>query len=339
MIVEAEAIDARDREGTAGVVVDIEARDTQSGMDPNHGLFRWSSGIGWQSQLVNQSGELGNWVEAFPQYSAPFYAAGRAENPTQYAWRRAHPLAEAEWLEHEPYEKAVRSPIFDIHPELENRVGWYRFLLPPGAHTMQVQAAGPLRTWIEGSEVDCGNPDAIPLPKPQSPCRSATIRVELPAGRYGGAGLDKPIRFKIGEGRIRSGDWTEQGLPHYSGGVEYSQLVQVPPELAGSSVKLDLGRVRGTAEVVINGKTAGIRLWTPYKFDLTGRLKPGSNTIVVRIFNTLGPHYATGMPTRFINEEQVESGLFGPTRLCFEGSRPKDACSTSVSHRTKSSNY
>ena len=114
--------------------------------------------------------------------------------------------------------------------------------------------------------------------------------------------------------------------------MEYSQQIQIPPELATNSIELDLGRVRGTAEVIINGTPTGIRLWRPYKFDVTGSLKPGSNSISVRIFNTLGPHYATGMPTRFINEEQVESGLFGPTRLCFEGSRPKDACSTSVFH-------
>ena len=318
VIVEAEVIDARNMEGTAGVVVDIETRDTRSGINPGQGIWRWSSGIDWQSQLVNQSGESGEWVQAFPQYSAPFYAAGRAENPTQYAWRRAHPLAEAEWLEHEPYKKAVRSPIFDIHPQLEKRVGWYRFRLPPGAHTMRVRAAGTLRTWVEGREVDCGNTDSIRLPEPKSLYRTAAIRIELPPGRYGGAGLDEPIRFKIGEGRIRSGDWTEQGLPHYSGGMEYSQQIQIPPELAANSIELDLGRVRGTAEVIINGTSTGIRLWRPYKFDVTGSLKPGSNSISVRIFNTLGPHYATGMPTRFINEEQVESGLFGPTVLCFK---------------------
>ena len=322
VLVEAEVIEARDMEGAPGVVVDVEGRGVPADAETGEPVWRWSSGSGWESQRVDQDGEPGAWTPAFSRYSAPFHAAGYAENPSQYAWRRAHPLAEAEWLEHEPYQEAVRSPVFDIRPGLAKRVGWYRFRLPPGAHTMRVRAAGPLRAWVEGREVDAGDPGSIPLPKPEVLSRSAVIRVELPPGRYGGAGLDTPIRFEVGLGRVQSGDWTQQGLPHYSGGVAYSQQVQVPPELVGDTVALDLGRVRGTAEVEVNGNPAGIRVWSPYRFDVTGSLTSESNTITVRVFNTLGPHYATGMPTRFINEEQVESGLFGPVELRFEDAPP-----------------
>ena len=36
---------------------------------------------------------------------------------------------------------------------------------------------------------------------------------------------------------------------------------------------LDLGRVHDMAEVWVNGKPIGKRLWLPYRFDLSGKIK------------------------------------------------------------------
>ena len=69
--------------------------------------------------------------------------------------------------------------------------------------------------------------------------------------------------------------------------------------------RLDLGRVAHLAEVWINGQNVGARLWAPYAFDVTKALKPGKNTLRVRVGNLIANNM--GLPS--------ESGLFGPVTL------------------------
>jgi len=49
---------------------------------------------------------------------------------------------------------------------------------------------------------------------------------------------------------------------------------------------LDLGEVYFTAEVYINGKHAGERIWQPYRLELSRFIKRGRNTIEVRVIPT-----------------------------------------------------
>ena len=84
---------------------------------------------------------------------------------------------------------------------------------------------------------------------------------------------------------------------------------------------VDLGQVRGTAEVEVNGASAGARVWSPYRFDLSGKLKPGQNVIVVRVFNTLAPYLKGASPTHSIFRGQDVSGMMGPVMLVSEGQR------------------
>ena len=55
-----------------------------------------------------------------------------------------------------------------------------------------------------------------------------------------------------------------------------------------SGAVLNLGEAHETAEVFVNGVSAGIRLCKPYIFELGGLLKPGKNELAVEITNTLG---------------------------------------------------
>jgi hypothetical protein len=67
--------------------------------------------------------------------------------------------------------------------------------------------------------------------------------------------------------------------------------------------------------VPVNGRSAGIRAWRPYRFDLTGALKPGRNTIQVKVANTLANHGLIGTAWKYIYEDTEVSGLLGPVRL------------------------
>ncbi|ADJ45445.1 glycoside hydrolase [Amycolatopsis mediterranei S699] len=99
------------------------------------------------------------------------------------------------------------------------------------------------------------------------------------------------------------GSWTELDAA-YSGSAWYETDVEVTA-LAGRRWTLDLGEVHEVAELEVNGKPFGSRLWPPYRFDVTTVLRPGHNRIRVRVTNT-------GANTR---GQTVASGLFGPVTL------------------------
>jgi hypothetical protein len=76
-----------------------------------------------------------------------------------------------------------------------------------------------------------------------------------------------------------------------------------------------LGKVRGTAEVWLNGEKVGIRVWAPFKFNLTDKLRAGENHLKVIVYSSLGPHYSGSIPTPYLFGEQRLAGLFGPVTL------------------------
>jgi len=95
--------------------------------------------------------------------------------------------------------------------------------------------------------------------------------------------------FSVKKGKVTAGapkiypgkSWVEQGLPNYMGEVVYSKNI----ELNGNytDVILDLGDVRDIAEARVNGKSAGTRLWPPYRFDITDLIENGENRIEVGV--------------------------------------------------------
>ena len=79
---------------------------------------------------------------------------------------------------------------------------------------------------------------------------------------------------------------------------------------------LDLGAVRGTAEVLINSKSAGVRRL----FALLGSTSADGwavmlVTLEVLVLNALGPHLDAVSPTPYVFPGQRASGLLGPVHL------------------------
>jgi hypothetical protein len=71
--------------------------------------------------------------------------------------------------------------------------------------------------------------------------------------------------------------------------------------------------VHVSAEVLVSGQSAGIRVAAPFRFDLTRLLHPGDNTIEVRVANTLAPHFTVLFWPRA--SADTVSGLAGPVVL------------------------
>jgi hypothetical protein len=114
--------------------------------------------------------------------------------------------------------------------------------------------------------------------------------------------LTPPARFEKGMEKSLE-DWKAWGLEKFSGLMDYVRTVTL--DEPGESLELDLGKVAHAAEVWVNGKNCGRRLWGPYVFDVGDALRRGSNEIRVRVANLVNNSYG----------EPAESGLFGPVRL------------------------
>jgi hypothetical protein len=92
----------------------------------------------------------------------------------------------------------------------------------------------------------------------------------------------------------------------------YRKTFALAPQQLGRQVQLDLGAVCASAEVRVNGQSAGVRLAPPWTVDITKLGQPGSNGLEVLVYNTLGNYYLT-IPTRY--RGTTVSGLLGPVRL------------------------
>ncbi len=235
--------------------------------------------------------------------------------------RRPHPLPQANWLEEEDDTTTVIPAI--AAATTKARVEWYRIELPPGARAATFTAHGEVNAYVEDRELAVSRGDGgefrIDLSSAPQDADVMLLRVEGAAGYTGGGVFESPICFDVDTGRMHLGDWTQQGLSAYSGGVRYTRAVQLTREQIGQRVVLDLGRVRGTAEVKVNGHNAGVRVLAPYRFDVQPFLHEGENTLEITVYNTLAPYLDAVSATYFVFSGQKVSGLFGPVRLLSVG--------------------
>jgi len=178
---------------------------------------------------------------------------------------------------------------------------------------MRLPIAGDAQAFVNDAPVP-SSAGRVVLPAPNSLRRVCTVRVKPSAGRTAGALLSGPVTYETGPGRMELGDWSERGLDAWSGGVIYRRDVQHAAKPVGR-VFLDLGRVRGTAEVRVNGKMAGACIMAPYRVEIGSHLRAGGNRIEVLVLNTLGPYFREFSATHFVFPGQEKSGLFGPVRL------------------------
>jgi hypothetical protein len=102
-------------------------------------------------------------------------------------------------------------------------------------------------------------------------------------------GLEKPLE-----------DWKGWATEKFSGLMDYTKTIHV--DKVDKPMFLDLGKVCFAAEVWVNEKSVGAKLWGPYVFDIGSALHSGNNEIRVRVANLINNSYG----------DFEESGLFGP---------------------------
>ena len=81
-------------------------------------------------------------------------------------------------------------------------------------------------------------------------------------------------------------DWAKLGFPHYSGAMSYEtslDIVNIPKACYVEAVS----NQQDSFEMFVNGKSAGICCWQPFRLEITKLLKAGSNNIEFKVANTL----------------------------------------------------
>jgi sialate O-acetylesterase len=87
------------------------------------------------------------------------------------------------------------------------------------------------------------------------------------------------------------GYWADQGVKGLNGVVWFRKEITLPASVQGKAAKLFLGRIIDADQTYVNGRQVGniTYQYPPRRYTVpAGLLKPGKNTIVVRVTNTSG---------------------------------------------------
>ena len=105
---------------------------------------------------------------------------------------------------------------------------------------------------------------------------------------------------------LRTGDWTKQGYPFYSGTGAYRAEVELPARYAGGKLFLEAVCGEDVLEVRLNGQPGKTASWHPYRLDITDLMREGTNTLELRVTNTL---------INLLEGVQKASGLAVPVKI------------------------
>ena len=123
---------------------------------------------------------------------------------------------------------------------------------------------------------------------------------------------------------------TDAGIKYFSGTASYTKTITAPADWIKKDEELwlNLGDVKNLAEVIVNGKSLGILWKAPFRINISSALKPGENTLVVKVTNlwvnrligdaqpnVINKITYTTMPFYQANSKLLPSGLLGPVKI------------------------
>ena len=101
-------------------------------------------------------------------------------------------------------------------------------------------------------------------------------------------------------------------MPDFTGNIRYTATVVLD---AQTHKALDLGTVGQCAQVHLNGKYVGTRLFAPYIFDISSAVQNGENNLEITVANTC----VYEQPDLFSRYMLIKpSGLLGPVKILFD---------------------
>jgi hypothetical protein len=228
---------------------------------------------------------------------------------------RPHPLPGAHWLEPGA---APGGTVVPVVPELASasaqpRTERLRFRAPLGTSALRVPTDLDTVVTVDGQDHKPAG-GWVTLPAPLAAGTPVVLTVRAVDGRRGGALLGGSIEVETAEHPVTLSDWESLGLRALGGELRHRTTFQ-PPKQPGGPVVLDLGEVRGTADVLVNGRLLDRLVWGPWRTDITRALHPGDNRLEIVVRGTLAGYLDDASPTMGVVAGQVRTGLFGPVRL------------------------
>jgi hypothetical protein len=224
---------------------------------------------------------------------------------------RPHPLPGAAWLDAAARDDETVVPVIpQLAPDGE-RTELLRFAAPLGLVAFKLPTDLTVVAEIAGSEhrpVDGWVRLAAPLPAGTP----VLLRVVATDGRRGGALLDHGLELELAETETELRSWEELGLRALGGDVRYRTSFDAR---GGRRTVIDLGAVRGAADVLVNDTLVDRLIFGPWRADVTGAIESGENRLEVVVRGTLAGYLDDTSPTMEIVAGQVRTGLFGPVRL------------------------
>ncbi|MBT2500154.1 hypothetical protein J7E25_13760 [Agromyces sp. ISL-38] len=224
---------------------------------------------------------------------------------------RPHPLQRAGWLERESVHESVVTLVPDVAPR-PGRVETLTFDVPIGTIEATVPTSIPWE--VRASDV-VRSGDRLVFDRPAAMDRRLTLSFRPEDGRRAGALLDGPIAVTVTPVEAELRPWDELGLSALGGAVRYARRCRIErPE--GTRAVLDLGLVRGTTEVRVDGVLVDTLFAGPWRSDVSEAVEHGGEHLIeVTVRGTLAPYLDVASPTSAVMAGQTRHGLFGPVRL------------------------
>jgi hypothetical protein len=156
-----------------------------------------------------------------------------------------------------------------------------------------------------------------PIPEAQTAIPAATPKSSIELGKW---------TLQLGEQVINDAqleDWRNNPqLADSCGESVYTTRFSL--KKTAKKYVIDLGEVCYTAEVYINGKAIGKRIWKPFRFDITDYVQGGENVLEIRVkasdYNAKVRRGREGDTTfsSIANSGRIANGLKGPVQIFAE---------------------
>jgi hypothetical protein len=189
-------------------------------------------------------------------------------------------------------------------------VRWYRLEVPPGTVGMsRVDLPDLSKVFFNGQPLSTQGDE---WHFPSSREAGNVVAIKIPGSYY----LTSPIYFLSGTRPFQLAVWAATGLRFYSGSASYERQVTLPPSFFGEHkrILLDCGKVGVVADVWVNGKSVGTKIWEPYTFDITQFARQGENSLKIVVTNTMSNGTDVGERFSLLNNIDID-GLLGPVKI------------------------
>jgi len=170
------------------------------------------------------------------------------------------------------------------------------------------------------------DPSAAPLEEPKPLVSAGEVALD-DSWTVSFDGLDAPIGTRKYQELKSLTESNEPSVKYFSGTATYQNTFTLGEKDLPAGLSIDLGQVGQMADVWINGEHAAFLWKAPYVINFEGKLKPGKNSIEVKVVNTwvnrligdaqpgVEGHSYAPVPFYGADSPLLPSGLTGPVRL------------------------